>query len=214
MDPLPDGRAGGFGLAQHPGVDGPQHPVAEPSGQAGQRRDAETEGGQVATGERQGDDPGDHDRRTLIGRQLGQQGSGQEQRVHDHRVDRRRGQQLGDGGVLPLARADEDVLDVEGDGREGREAFALGEASHDIAVVEVRLRREGDVRGSGGGHGVGEAGSGEEPYGVAPRDQVGRDGQQRGDVPVDRDGGDEIARHDGLLCGMGPLVRFGTGLVY
>ena len=169
-------------------------PFRSRPGKAGQRRHAETEGRQVATGQGQRDDPGHQDGRTSLGRQLGQQRAGQEQRVDDDGVDRRRGQQLLDGGVLTLGRADEDVLDVEGDRGERRQAFALGEAGHEIAVVEVRVGRERDVGGPGGGHRGGETGPGEEPYGVAASDQMGRDRQQRDDVAVDRDGGDEMAR--------------------
>ena len=176
--------------------------------------DTQPEGRQIPTGQGQRDDPGDQDGRTSVSRQLGQQRAGQEQRVHDHCVDRCRGQQILDGVVLALARADEDVLDVEGERGQRRQALALGEARHDIAIVEVRLRRERDVLAPV----AFTTPANLDPVRnrtVSPRATrwaaIGSSGATWPWI------GTAAMRWLGmtvLLCGKGPLVRFGTGLVY
>ena len=77
-----------------------------------------------------------------------------------------------------------------------------------LAVVEVGVVGQGDVARSGGGHGLGEAGTGEEPHPVTVCDEVPGDGQQRGDVAVDGHAGDDDRRH--WSCS--PVIRFDDDL--
>ena len=68
-----------------------------------------------------------------------------------------------------------------------------------LAVVEVGVGGQRHVGRPGGGHGVGEAGTGDEAHPVAASDEVPGDGEQGGDVAVDRHAGDDDRGHRWLL---------------
>jgi hypothetical protein len=69
---------------------------------------------------------------------------------------------------------------------------------HVLAVVVVGVLRESHMGRAGGVDDVGEAGTGDEPHSVAACDEVPGDGEERGDVAVDRHAGENDRGH-GLL---------------
>ena len=88
------------------------------------------------------------------------------------------------------------MLDVEGQGLDPLEPGPIGKPLVEVlAVVEVGVGRERHVRRAGGGDRLGEAGAGDEAHSVAAGDEVPGDGEQGGDVAVDRHAGDDDRGH-------------------
>ena len=176
-----------------------EHGVAEPSERAGERGDAHAVGGGVAAGDRQRQHAAHDQWWPDAERMAEEEGTPGERRIGEDHIGRRRSMRGHHGVVLGPARPDEDVLDVERDRLGALQRGALGEYRVPVPpVVEVGIRRQRHMLGTGRLNDPGEPRSGQEPHPVAAFDEVSRDRQQRCDVPVDRHRSDDDRRHDEL----------------
>jgi hypothetical protein len=202
------------GVPIGPGEHGPrrqraEQPVAQASHRTAERGQPHAVGSGVAAGDREREDTADDDGRALSESAPQQEGATGVRRFDEQHVRRLLRLEGHDRVVLGAARAHEDVLEVEGDGLRTLEGGPLREDLLPVLpVVEVGLGGQGDVFGAGGRYGVGEPGAGDEAHPVPALGEVAGLGQERCDVPVDRDGGDDDRRHGCDLGSGTPTIGY------